>query len=478
MVFSSILFLTVFFPLFILIYFALPKKLNVKHAFFLLSSFIFYGWGAPKFVFVIFFTTIIDFYMVKKMNSYDDKFKRKLFLCFPILLNTGLLCYFKYFNFFMDNINAVGSLVHLSFGSFARIMLPIGISFYTFESITYSVDVYRRVHAPLNKFWEYQMYIIFFPKLIAGPIVRYHEIADQIQNHLKNDNFKNRINGFIRFCIGLSKKVLIANVVAQQADAVFALQPDHLSTTIAWVGALAYTLQIYFDFSGYSDMAIGISKMLGFTLPENFNNPYVSKSVTEFWRRWHITLGNWMKNYLYIPLGGNRVSKERVLLNLFIVFVLSGLWHGAGWNFILWGVYYGLFLVLERISIRKNKPTGILSYAAWIYTFLVVVVGWVLFRVKDVHYAWLFILKMFSFDFNHTYVFIYKAEFLFIFIIGLLFSFCTLHPRIRAFQENLFTGNLSKSTVSVFALVGIAAYMVCLISLSNGQFNPFIYFKF
>ncbi len=416
--------------------------------------------------------------MVKKMNTYDDPKKRKIFLLFPILMNLGLLCYFKYANFFMDNVDWLFGLIHISIAPMARILLPIGISFFTFESITYSVDVYRKVHAPLHKFWEYQMYIIFFPKLIAGPIVRYHEIADQLQSHLKYDNFSNRINGFVRFCIGLSKKVLIANVAAQQADSVFSLPGSHLSTAIAWTGALAYTIQIYFDFSGYSDMAIGISKMLGFTLPENFNNPYTSKSVTEFWRRWHITLGNWMKNYLYIPLGGNRATKGRVLLNLFIVFLLSGLWHGAGWNFVLWGAYYGIFLVLERLTIRKKPPSGAVSYLGWIYTFIVVVVGWVFFRQRDVYTALAFIQEMFSFDFNHNYIFIYNAEFFFILIVGLFFSFCTMNGKIRMFQDKLFGGTAGKGEMFLFSILGIAAYYICLVSLSNGQFNPFIYFKF
>jgi alginate O-acetyltransferase complex protein AlgI len=412
------------------------------------------------------------------MDSYDDPFKRKLFVCFPILLNLGLLCYFKYFNFFTDNLNSVGSLFGISFGQFSRIILPIGISFYTFESVTYSIDVYRRVHKPLDKFWEYQMYIIFFPKLIAGPIVRYHEIADQIQTHIQNSTFESRINGFIRFCIGLGKKVFIANVVGQQADAIFAIDPAQLTTPIAWLGALAYTLQIYFDFSGYSDMAIGISTMLGFKIPENFNNPYISRSVTEFWKRWHITLGNWMKNYLYIPLGGNRVAKYRVLINLFIVFVLSGLWHGAGWNFVLWGVYFVIFLVMERIFMRDKTPHKVVSYLGLIYTFLVVVVGWVFFRIEDINAAFKYIETMFSFNFNHDYVFIYKPGFVFFFMIGLFFSFCTLSNKISIFQKRFFDGALTKSEFFIYSVMGIACYLFCLVYLSSGQFNPFIYFKF
>ena len=322
------------------------------------------------------------------------------------------------------------------------------------------------------------MYIIFFPKLIAGPIVRYHEIADQIQSHIKSENFNNRVNGFIRFCLGLSKKVLIANVIGRQADAIFAMDTEHLTTTISWLGALAYSLQIYFDFSGYSDMAIGIAKMLGFKLPENFNNPYTSKSVTEFWKRWHITLGNWMKNYLYISLGGNRVAKSRVLINLFIVFILSGLWHGAGWNFILWGIYYGLFLVIERIIDRGNSSKGVWVYVGWIYTLIVVVVGWILFRIENIQTAFKFIGKMFSFNFTNDYVFIFNPDFFFFFTIGLFFSFCTLNNRVRIFQERFFAGLFQKREKIIFLVLGVVFYIICLISLSSGQFNPFIYFKF
>lgn len=474
MIFSSILFLTIFLPLFLIGYFVLPRWLNLKHIYLLAASFLFYAWGEPVFVVILFLTTIADFLLVRKMSTIDDPTKRKLFLALPILLNVGMLVYFKYCNFFIDNLNHLG----FSISNLSKIVLPIGISFYTFESITYSVDVYRRVHAPLKKFWEYQMYIIFFPKLIAGPIVRYHEIADQIQTHIHHDHFRNRVNGFIRFCIGLGKKVLIANVVGQQADAIFSMDVAHLSTAASWIGALAYTVQIYFDFSGYSDMAIGISQILGFRLPENFNNPYTSKSVTEFWKRWHITLGNWMKNYLYIPLGGNRVGLVRVLINLFIVFLLSGLWHGAGWNFILWGAYFGVFLIIERL-LRRSKPIpSLLGYLGWVYTFIVVVVGWVLFRNDDVEYALAFIKNMFAFDFSQKYIVVLKPDFLPFFIAGLVFSFCALNRHVRSFQEKLFGGTLPNVGVFVFAGLGICTYLVCLLVLSGGSFNPFIYFKF
>ena len=269
-------------------------------------------------------------------------------------------------------------------------------------------------------------------------------------------------------------------MVGRQADLIFGLSPEQLTTPISWLGALAYTVQIYFDFSGYSDMAIGISRMLGFKLPENFNHPYVSKSVTEFWKRWHITLGNWMRNYLYIPLGGNRATKERVLFNLFLVFILSGFWHGAGWNFIVWGMYYGLFLVGERILIKKGNldGDGMRSYIGMLYTFMVVVIGWVFFRLEDLPLAFKYIHKMFSFDFSHDYVFVFQEDFFFFLVAGLLLSFSTLNSRIDRFQHKIFEVGLYRNELYLFVLLGIAIYFICLISLSGGLYNPFIYFKF
>lgn len=436
-------------------------------------------WGEPRFVFLLFLTTLVDFYVVKKMDAYEAKGKRKLFLILSVSINLGLLFYFKYSVFLVENLNNISGLLHLPLRTIPDIILPIGISFYTFESVTYAVDVYRKIHKPLDKFWEYQMYIIFFPKLIAGPIVRYHEIADQIEHHVSNDSFKNRVDGFIRFCVGLGKKVLIANSVAQQADAIFALPPEQLTTTISWLGALAYTLQIYFDFSGYSDMAIGLALMLGFRLPENFNDPYTSKSITEFWKRWHITLGNWMRNYLYIPMGGNRVVPARILFNLFLVFVLSGLWHGAGWNFVLWGVYYGCFLVAERLLISKGLfLKGIWSCFGWAYTFVVVIVGWVLFRVENIGYAFKYIRKMFSFEFSENYVFIYKPDFFYFLIPGFLGSIGAFSAPVKVWQDRIFKGELSAKSRVALTLCSLFIFMVCLVELSGGQYNPFIYFKF
>ncbi|MCB0402637.1 MAG: MBOAT family protein, partial [Flavobacteriales bacterium] len=311
MVFSSIFFLFHFLPLFFLVYHVTPQKF--RNYVILLASLFFYSWGAPAFVFVLTGAIIINFFVVQKLFRTDKAYPRKVLLVWSLVLNLGLLAYFKYANFFVDNVNHLLSVFGTGQIEWIRVALPIGISFFTFQSITYSVDVYRKIHAPFEKLSNYMLYIISFPQMIAGPIVRYREIADEIIH--REERIDDKLIGFYRFIIGLAKKVLIANVMAEQAEQIFS-QMDGLSAASAWIGMLAYTMQIYFDFSGYSDMAIGLGKMMGLHFPENFNSPYISKSITEFWRRWHITLGTFMKEYLYIPLGGNRVTRSRLFFNL------------------------------------------------------------------------------------------------------------------------------------------------------------------
>ena len=316
MVFSSIIFIFYFLPIFFLVYFLAGRR--VKNAVILAGSIFFYAWGAPRFIFVLLGTTIIDFYVVRLMSASRTTLRRQFLLCISLVINLGLLFYFKYSNFFVGNFNHVLHGLGMKEIGWAKLVLPIGISFYTFETITYVVDVYRGVHKPFRNFWDYQLYIILFPKLIAGPIIRFNEFAGQIDDHCLFETPENRLRGLYRFCLGLGKKVVIANAIGAGADAIFAMPHDQLGTATAWLGALSYTFQIYFDFSGYSDMAIGLGLMMGFRFPENFNNPYTAVSITDFWRRWHITLGSWMRNYLYIPLGGNKVNclSASVELNL------------------------------------------------------------------------------------------------------------------------------------------------------------------
>ncbi len=470
MVFSSITFLIYFLPIFLLAYHVTPNKL--KNTCILIFSIVFYAWGGPKFIFVILGTTFLDFFLVNAMAAAKDKATKIRFLILSLCLNVGLLFYFKYCNFFIDNINGLlGTDI-----KWTKVLLPIGISFYTFESITYVVDVYRGIHKPLKNFWSYQTYIILFPKLIAGPIVRYHDIADQITNREKNYTSNVKLSGFFIFCFGLAKKVIIANTIGLQADAVFKLAPEQIDMAAAWVGAIAYTFQIYFDFSGYSDMAIGLAKIMGFRLPENFNNPYLSGSVTEFWRRWHITLGSWMKNYLYIPLGGNKVSGAKLYRNLVIVFLLSGLWHGASWNFVLWGAFHGLFLVMERLFLG-NAFLKMGKVISTIITFIIIVTGWVLFRNENIEYAFHVIKQMYSFDIFDG-KFALNNDFWFSCALAILFSFFAFIPATKAIQEKVYGEALSGSGKSVLVLVSISLFYISLSYLAAFDFNPFIYFRF
>lgn len=484
MVFSSALFIFIFLPVFLFFYFLADKK--YKNYILLISGILFYAWGAPKFIFVLLGTTVLDFILVNKMDKAQNERSRKLFLLVSLVMNVGLLFYFKYCGFFVDNFN---NLLH-GFGvkgdiHFTKLILPIGISFYTFETITYVVDVYRKVHKPLKNFLDYQLYIILFPKLIAGPIVRYHEIADQITDRSANDTVDNKLSGFYRFCIGLAKKVLIANSMAAVADGIYgdihtgagALLPETLGAGQAWMAALAFTLQIYFDFSGYSDMALGLGKMLGFKFPENFNNPYISQSITEFWRRWHITLGAWMKNYLYIPLGGNKVkTKFRLYFNLWIVFLLSGFWHGASWNFLLWGAWHGLFLVIERMFL--NKVTAHISkIGRIIFTLFIVSIGWVFFRVENISSAFAYLKSMFGVG-NGKAVFIFENEFKFFFILGILFSFFCIFKKSEQFSEKIFIGNFKIPGHLFFSGLSVLFIILSVSYLTSDDFNPFIYFRF
>jgi alginate O-acetyltransferase complex protein AlgI len=475
MVFSSIIFLLYFLPVLLITYYLVGK--SFKNAVLLVFSIVFYSWGAPKFIFVILATTLLDFYLVRWMYSIRNDLKRKLALTLSVCVNLGLLFYFKYSNFFIENVNEVLGVFGFKGVRWTELVLPIGISFYTFETLTYVVDVYRRVHKPLKNFWDYQLYIILFPKLIAGPIIRYHEIADQISDRSKNENADYRLTGFIRFIIGLSKKVLIANTLGAQADAVFALNYNEIPAFSAWLGILSYTFQIYFDFSGYSDMALGLGKMLGFKFPENFNNPYTSGSITEFWRRWHISLGNWMRNYLYIPLGGNRVSsRKRLYFNLWFVFLASGLWHGASWSFVVWGAFHGFFLVFERLGLEKfQRKIGRIPGVA--LTFFIVVVGWVFFRIEKIGDALLFIKSMFGFNQAESQFHI-EGEVLVTMIFAALFSFFTLSNAGQKIQNAIYADRQSTKAYLAYAPLMIILLMLSIASITASGFNPFIYFRF
>jgi alginate O-acetyltransferase complex protein AlgI len=473
--FSSSIFLVYFLPVVLLLYFVLPHK--AKNIFLLLASIAFYSWGAPLFIFVILFTTTLDYFLVQLMWQSRAQKRKKLLLILSVTLNVGLLFYFKYCNFFIENINHLLSKFDANEIHWVNVILPIGISFYTFESLTYVIDVYRNEHKPLNNFFQYQLYILLFPKLIAGPIIRFSEIADQMTGRFATYNVDMILNGFCRFAIGLGKKVLIANALAKFANFYFYLSPESLTTIDCWMGALGYTFQIYFDFSGYSDMAIGLGKMFGFNFPENFNNPYTSKSITEFWRRWHMTLGSWMKNYLYIPLGGNKVKSQlRLYFNLWLVFILSGFWHGAEWTFIIWGLYHGFWLVLERMFLLKFLEKG--KIFSVVFTFIVVTIGWVFFRHETFDKALRYVIHMFDFS-NFSFDFSTDTRNVYAFGASIFFSVFILLPFGKKIQDYVFF-NDNKSNVPqlAFVVVSLLIFVVSLASITATDFNPFIYFRF
>ena len=472
MVFSSTLFLLYFLPVFLVVYQLLPNA-QVKNIWILLASIFFYSWGAPSFIFILIGSTILDFFIVKQMHQCLDAVIKKRWLVASIVLNLGLLAYFKYANFFIENVNRILEALGTQSVSWTKVLLPIGISFYTFQTLTYSIDIYRGISKPLKKVSDYLLYIMMFPQLIAGPIVRYNLIADQISN--RREKYEDKLHGLFRFNIGLAKKVLIANGIGQVIDPMFS-DLASLNTGTAWLVIIAYSFQIYFDFSGYSDMAIGLGKMMGFKFPENFNSPYVSKNITEFWRRWHITLGNWMKDYLYIPLGGNRVSSVgRLYLNLGLVFLMSGLWHGASWNFILWGLFHGAFLILDRLFlIELNKKIG--SFLSITITFFFVVLSWVVFRLERMEEIGLYYCKLFNFSGWELPKI--SGSFWITFLVAVFISFCTLSRNAKVGEDWLMRSH-TKSGILIFQFIGSWFLLLsCIATLSTSDFNPFIYFRF
>lgn len=473
MVFSSSIFLFYFLPIFLLSYFVVATK--YKNIIALIFSVLFYAWGAPQFLFLVLGSLIIDFWIVKQIAKSQDK--NKLLLIFSLLLNIGMLAYFKYANFFVENVHQIIISFGGTPGKWIDVVLPIGISFFTFQKLSYSIDIYRGTSKSLDKFTDYAMYILLFPQLIAGPIVRYNEVADRIVDRSKYETSANRFAGFLRFSIGLAKKILIANTLGLKVDEIFALDPEQISTSVAWVGVVAYSFQIYFDFSGYSDMAIGIGRMIGFKFPENFNNPYISRNITEFWRRWHMTLSRWMRDYLYIPLGGNRVkSKYRFFFNLWIVFFLSGLWHGAAWNFIIWGVFHGVFLILDRLFLIKFTDK-IGKYPSIIFTYIITLFGWVIFRAENMQYAFDYFRRMFAFENTNNDMF-FDNKFWFFIIIGAVFSFICMFSFGKKVEHWIFEKEHQK--LEIIPAMGIIVGLLFLSAsyLSIGGFNPFIYFRF
>ena len=466
MVFSSTIFLCVYLPLVLLGYYICPKK--GRNLFLLIVSLVFYAWGEPKYVFLMIFSILVNYIFGRLMDKNRGRQKRmKLMLVLSVVIDLGLLSVFKYTDFIITNVNAIfGSSFDL-----LNIALPIGISFYTFQAMSYTIDVYRDDVRVQKNLIDFGMYITMFPQLIAGPIVRYADVQDQLaERSVTTADFS---EGVMRFVVGLGKKVLLANQMGAVWSEIYALGGD-VSALMAWTGAIAYTFQIYFDFSGYSDMAIGLGRMFGFKFPENFRYPYQSVSITDFWRRWHITLSTWFKEYLYIPLGGNRCGLARQALNLLIVWSLTGFWHGAGWNFVMWGLYYFVILFIEKLFLLKelDKLPKLFRH---VYALLLIVIGWVIFASDDVSVLLPYLGSMFGANGAVGGMDVYT-----LFTKAVLLIICCVAS--TELPKRLFlsaTGAMNeKAAFTIKSVMTIALLALSMILLIGDSYNPFLYFRF
>ena len=469
MVFSSMVFLWIFLPV-VFVLSLLIRKPKFQNILLLSASLLFYAWGEPRNILLLLASILLNWLFGLLIERFRGR--AKVFLILDILVNLGLLCYFKYTDFFINTINHVvpGASIPL-----ANIALPIGISFFTFQAMSYVIDLYRGQIKVQKNLLYLALYVSFFPQLIAGPIVKYRDIEVQIENRCVTA--AGISSGFRRFVYGLGKKVLISNLVAQAADNLYGLDVSSLTGGMAWLCALTYTLQIYYDFSGYSDMAIGLGRMFGFEFLENFNYPYISSSIREFWRRWHISLSTWFQEYLYIPLGGNRKGKFRTYLNLLIVFFATGMWHGASWNFIGWGMYHGLFSVVERIGFGKVlKRSKILSH---VYTMMVVMIGWVFFRVENIRQGFSIVARMLMpWRYTETDVLLgtqVGAEAVIAMVIGILG--CGILQTAFSGKKTAALAEKWKGSIVEFVWCAMILF-VSILLLANNTYNPFIYFRF
>ncbi len=459
MVFSSLIFLFCFLPLFLICYF-IPKKRKFRNIVLLLFSLAFYGYGEPIYLILMILSIVINYFIALWMNKSKHK---KNWLIIDIVFNIGLLLIFKYSNFFIDNINNI-----FNFNiKFLEISLPIGISFYTFQILTYVIDVYKGEVNVQESLINLGCYVSSFPQLIAGPIVRYSTVNDELNN--RHETIKDFSSGIRRFSLGLAKKAIIANEMAYVADTLYASCIKDLGFIGVLVAAIAFTFQIYFDFSGYSDMAIGLGRMLGFHYLENFNFPYIARTITDFWRRWHISLSTFFRDYVYIPMGGNRCSKVRHIFNLFVVWFLTGFWHGASWNFILWGLYYFIFLILEKFVFKDiiNKIPKIIGH---IYTIIVVIIGFIIFYFTDINLLGEAFKSLFGLNgFGNISIFnelqIFKVRTIIVFIIAILAS----TPLLK---------NLIYKNKTIGDIIVVVLLLLSIVSIIASSYNPFIYFRF
>jgi len=464
MVFSSPVFLWIFLPVIFIAHCIVPGR--AKNILLLAGSLVFYAWGEPRYILLMLFSIVINYLLGLLMEKYSGK--KKLILIIDIIINLALLAYFKYFNFLAGIINGIFGEVITT----RRIALPIGISFYTFQILSYIIDLYRGHYRAQRNIINLALYISFFPQLIAGPIVRYKDIDEQLASRICTR--EKTAEGIRRFIYGLGKKVIIANIAAQYVDSIYSTETAGLTGALAWFGAILYTIQIYYDFSGYSDMAIGMGRMFGFEFQENFRYPYLSGSIQEFWQRWHISLGTWFKEYLYIPLGGNRKGTARTYVNLIIVFFVTGLWHGAGYTFILWGLWHGMFRIIERLGLRKFLDRH--RIFAHIYTVLVFVVGWVLFRSENIEQAGVMLSRMFmpwaymgkSLLFHQ----LTGAKMLLMLLVAVLG--CGIVQRVL--DKTGVSLKLKYTWIEAVFCAGV--FVICIAMLAADTYNPFIYFRF
>ncbi len=473
MVFVSPVFVFLFLPFTFLLYLlaGLSGRMRPKNLALLLCSLIFYAWGGLKYFILLMISTVMNYLFGRLLEGEDEK-RRRLVLIASVVWNIGILFIFKYFNFFTGTILSILGSAGIGTGlELPYIELPIGISFFTFQIMSYVIDVYWRKVPVQKSLANLALYIMLFPQLIAGPIVRYIDVEREINE--RHSDLQMIHDGITRFIVGFAKKILLANGMGYVADTIFGYVGE-LNMAYAWLGVICYALQIYMDFSSYSDMAIGMGKMFGFRFLENFDYPYISKSIKEFWRRWHISLSTWFRDYVYIPLGGSRHGKARTYRNLFIIFVLTGFWHGASWNFLIWGLYYGVFLVLERAfldPLLRKLPSPIQH----LYTLAVVLIGWVFFRCETLGDAGIYIASMFSFDFGHFNIMpilrCFNREFLSLFIISVIGS-CPIIPAVK----KRISQSQALGLVSDILLLGLFFYSVCY--MMGTDFNPFIYFRF
>lgn len=464
MIFSSMIFIFVFLPLVVSLYY-LVKKTSIRNLMLCLFSLFFYSWGEPVYVILMIFSITINYILALLMEKYHKH--KKLLLLLAVVTNLFVLVFFKYGNFIIENIN---TLFNMNI-DFLNISLPIGISFYTFQILSYVIDVYNNKCKCQKNLLNLATYISLFPQLVAGPIVRYQTIQEELSN--RKESLTLFTSGLKRFIVGLSKKVIIANNMALLVDSVYN-DMTGASTGILWLVAVAYALQIYFDFSGYSDMAIGLGKMFGFNFLENFNYPYIAKSITDFWRRWHISLSTWFRDYIYIPLGGNRGKKIKWIRNLLIVWVLTGLWHGASWNYVIWGLYYFGLLMFEKIFFTKvlEKTPMILKH---IYTLFLVIIGWVIFRNESLDSLYFVLSNMFIKNEYHFFDYLLGHYDLLcsipFMILGIIFSMPILKNTLVKYENEAWYNILS----SLFLVV---LFVLCIFLINSSTYNPFIYFRF